>query len=586
QGERLGLLGRNGSGKSTLFKLILKEVLPDHGELSLPKNYSVGHLAQHLNFTKPTVLEEACLGLPKEEEHDHYKAEKILFGLGFNQEDLSKAPSSFSGGFQIRLNLAKVLVARPNLLLLDEPTNYLDIVSIRWLSRFLKSWQGEMILISHDRAFLDSVSSHTALVYRHQIRRVLGDSAKLYQLVYQEEEIYEKTRLNQEKERKQMEAFIARFKAKASKASAAQSRLKQLEKLPQYQKQSQDPNLDFKFQEESFHAKVMMEVFDLGFSYQKKEPLIKELNFSIEAKDRIAIIGKNGKGKSTLLNLLAGEIKALEGNTRQHPKTEIAYFGQTNIERLNPELSIEEEIALTNPKLEKTRIRSLAGLMMFGGDKVEKRIKVLSGGEKSRVMLAKILAKPANLLLLDEPSNHLDMESIEALSEAIQKFSGAVVLVTHNEEMLKQLVNKLIIFHRGKVEFFNGTYEEFLEKINWEEEELLKSKPKDDLVLNKKELRQKRAEIIGERSKTLGPLKKEVEQLEERICELEAKVAEANQAMLEASEKQQSDQVLTLGYELKEMQTAIEESFELLEEKSRILESQNRKYEDLLKNFS
>ncbi len=219
-GERLGLVGRNGHGKSTLFRIILGEEHPDSGEIVFPRNYRIGHLAQHIKFSKPTVLEEGCLGLLPDEEHDHYKVEKILFGLGFTEDDLWRDPDSFSGGFQVRLNLAKVLVSRPNLLLLDEPTNYLDIVSVRWIIKFLRLWENEMIIVSHDRDFMDSVSTHTAAIHRQKIRKVEGSTDKLYAQIAQEEEIHEKTRATEEKRRKQVQAFVDRFRAQATKASA------------------------------------------------------------------------------------------------------------------------------------------------------------------------------------------------------------------------------------------------------------------------------------------------------------------------------------------------------------------------------
>src|SRR5262245_5931874 len=209
-GERLGLVGRNGSGKSTLFRILLGEVEPDGGLVRLPKHYRVGHLEQHLRFTRPTILEEACLGLPEGEEDMHYKAERILFGLGFSPEDLERSPQEFSGGFQIRVNLAKVLVSEANLLLLDEPTNYLDIVSIRWMTQFLRNWRNELILISHDRDFMDSVTTHTAILHRGRLRKVQGGTEKLYAQILQEEEIHEKTRLNQEKKLQKEMAFIER----------------------------------------------------------------------------------------------------------------------------------------------------------------------------------------------------------------------------------------------------------------------------------------------------------------------------------------------------------------------------------------
>lgn len=469
-GERLGFVGRNGFGKSTLFRLILSEEEKEGGTITYPKNYRIGHLAQHLHFTKPTILEEGCLGLRPEEEHDHYKVERILFGLGFTEEDMGRVPSEFSGGFQIRLNLAKVLVSNPNLLLLDEPTNYLDIVSIRWITQFLRSWENELILISHDREFMDSVTTHTALIHRQKIRKVEGSTAKLYALIEQDEETYEKTRINEEKQRKHAETFINRFKAQANRASLVQSRIKMLEKMPQREKLSTIEDLDFDFHYAPFAAKTLMEVTDLSFSFNDQVPLIPHFNLTIQANDRIAIIGKNGKGKSTLLNLLAGELKPRTGTIKSHPNMQLGYFGQTNISRLDSKLTVEEEVANANTNLGRTAVRSICGLMMFSGDQAEKRISNLSGGEKSRVLLGKILAAPANLLFLDEPTNHLDMQSIEALMESIQNFKGASVIVTHSEEILRKVATKLVVFHQGKAELYLGNYDNFLERVGWEEE--------------------------------------------------------------------------------------------------------------------
>ncbi len=469
-GERLGLVGRNGHGKSTLFRIILGEESPDSGTITFPRNYKIGHLAQHLHFTQPTVLEEGCLGLPEGEEHDHYKVERILFGLGFTEEDMSRPPSSFSGGFQIRLNLAKVLVSSPNLLLLDEPTNYLDIISIRWITTFLRSWQGELIIISHDRDFMDSVSTHTAAIHRRKIQKVCGDTGKIYSKIEQEEEIHEKARVNEEKRRKQIEVFVTRFRAQATKAAAVQSRVKMLAKMSGKEKLSHIANLDFAFHYAPIQAKSLMEVKDLSFSYDPEKPLITDFHLRIQSKDRIAVIGKNGKGKSTLLNLMAGELAAQTGTITSHANLKLGYFGQTNINRLDSHLTVEEEIGKANPDLNRTAARTLCGIMMFSGDNAEKKISVLSGGEKSRVLLGKILAAPTNLLFLDEPTNHLDMQSIEALIESIQDFEGAVVIVTHSEMILREVATRLVLFQHNGVECFNGGYDEFLEKVGWEEE--------------------------------------------------------------------------------------------------------------------
>ena len=469
-GDRLGLVGRNGHGKSTLFKLILGQEEPDSGKITIPRNYRIGHLEQHLHFTQPTILEEAALGLPEEEFHSIYKAEAILFGLGFSHADLEKAPHEFSGGFQIRINVAKLLLSDPNLLLLDEPTNYLDITSVRWIARFLANFKGELILISHDRDFMDSVTTHTAVIHRQNIRKFEGGTAKAYAQILLEDEIHEKTRANEDKKRAHAAAFINRFRAQASKAKMVQSRIKMLEKLPKLDGLADIESLDFEFRHAAFAAKTLLEARDISFGYTPDNVLFRDINLTINASDRFGVIGNNGKGKSTLLNLLSGGLKPLTGELKAHPDLKLGYFGQTNIQRLNPKLTIEQEIEHTNPALTRTQVRNICGTMMFGGDLALKKVSVLSGGEKSRTLLAKILAHPSNLLLLDEPNNHLDMESIDALIESLQDFPGASLIVTHNERILRALATKLIVFHRGTVDVFDSGYDEFLEKIGWEDE--------------------------------------------------------------------------------------------------------------------
>ncbi|HEX6172409.1 MAG TPA: ABC-F family ATP-binding cassette domain-containing protein, partial [Candidatus Binatia bacterium] len=469
-GDRLGLVGRNGHGKSTLFKLILGQEDPDSGEITIPRNYRIGHLEQHLRFTEPTILAEAALGLPEDESHSLYKAEAILFGLGFSAADLEKAPREFSGGFQIRINLAKLLVSEPNLLLLDEPTNYLDITSVRWIARFLASFNGELIVISHDRDFMDRVTTHTAVIHRQKIRKFEGGTATAYAQIFLEDEIHEKTRANKDSKRAHAEAFINRFRAQASKAKMVQSRIKMLEKMPKLDQLTEIESLDFEFRHAPFAAKTLLEARGISFGYTREHPLFQYLDLSVNRRDRIAVIGNNGKGKSTLLNVLSGGLQPLTGELKAHPDMKLGYFGQTNISRLNPQLTIEQEIEHSNPKLTRTQVRNICGTMMFGGDLALKKISVLSGGEKSRTLLGKILAHPSNLLLLDEPNNHLDMESIDALIESLQDFPGALLIVTHNERILRALATRLVVFQRGRVDVFNIGYGEFLGKIGWEDE--------------------------------------------------------------------------------------------------------------------
>ena len=470
RGERVGLIGRNGSGKSTFLKLILKQLEPDEGGVEIPRGYRIGHLEQHIHFTHATVLEEICSVLPFEREHEAWKGEDILYGLGFVYEDLEKDPKNFSGGYQVKLNLAKLLLMEPQMLLLDEPTNYLDIHSIRWLKEFLLAWEGELILITHDRGFMDSVITHTLIIHRKSFKKIPGNTQGVREKIAAEEEIYEKTRINEDKQRKVTQDWIDRFGAKASMASRAQSRVKMLEKQGVKEKLEHVENLAFQFNHAPYGSKdYMIEAEDLSFGYNPEIRLINDLKFRVENGDKICVIGKNGKGKSTLLKLITQDLAPLRGSVKINNKVVIGYFGQMNIDRLDPTASVYEELQKVDDKLPQTRVRQVCSNMMFSSDLANKKVSVLSGGEKSRVMLGKILLKGVNLLLLDEPTNHLDMESCDSLLEAINNFEGAVIMVTHDESFLRKIANKLIIFDDNKTFTFEDSYEFFLKRIGWKD---------------------------------------------------------------------------------------------------------------------
>jgi len=588
QGERVGLVGRNGSGKSTLFRMILDEEHPDDGSITVPQGYRVGHLSQHITFSEDTVLKEACLSLkPNEYGIDEtYKVRKVLAGLGFSEDELDGSPHSLSGGYQIRLNLAKVLVSEPNLLLLDEPTNYLDIVSIRWLAQELRLWKGELIIITHDRDFMDSVTTHTMGIHRSKIRKIEGGTQKLYDQILLEEEVYEKTRINDEKKRKDVEQFINRFRAQANKAKAVQSRIKALQRHERLEKLTDAKTLDFSFNAASFTGKQLIVAENLSFGFDRHNLLISDLNLVVGKKDRIAIIGKNGKGKTTLLNLLAGELQPLHGAVTPHPGTSIAYFGQTNISRLNPAKTVEEEIMDVHPDHSRGASRKICGLMMFQGDHALKKISVLSGGEKSRVLLGKILVSPANLLLLDEPTNHLDMESIDSLIEAIEAFDGAVIIVTHSELILNAVAERLVIFDDNKVKVFEGTYQDFLDRVGWKDEAVVESgvekHPKAGKGINKKDLRKLRAEIITNKSKVLKPIEKRMAEIEHSIVKLEKKVDDSTKALHDASLRGEGDDIQRLSKEIYDSQQKIEALFNELAGLTEDFERKSKEFEEQL----
>ena len=583
KGYKVGFVGRNGSGKSTLFKLLLGEEEHDSGDILIPKNYYLGTLKQHIHFTHPSVRLECASALSGDEAYDTYKVEKMLFGLGFSHEDLDKDPLSFSGGYQIRINLVKLLATNPSMLLLDEPTNYLDIVSMRWLASFLKSFEGEVILITHDRDFMDAVTTHTMGLNRKSLMMVQGNSHKFYAKLAEDDERYLKTKANLDKKRAELEDFITRQKARASKAVMAQSKAKQLEKMGEMEELEAESTLEFDFNMKKTPAKIMLEAKELAFGYESSKPLFQNLSFTLHKGQCLAIIGKNGKGKSTLLNTIAGELTQQQGTLSMHPETTLAHFGQTNINRLNLKQSIMDEIYDVDPLLGITRVRGICGAMMFSGESAKKEISILSGGERSRVMLGKIIATPANLLLLDEPTNHLDMYSIEALCDAIKRFEGSVILVTHSEMLLRSLATTLIIFHKDKAEFFQGTYDEFLEKIGWEEE--LENTPKKVVVTDYNAAKKERTALIQERSSKLSPLKKNIDACEANIMRLEEQIKAKNEALIVHSNESNVGELARISKELLADEKELEGLYERFETLHNEHDTLFEMYEAKLKNI-
>lgn len=594
-GERVGLVGRNGHGKTTLFRMILGEESPGSGTISCPKNYRIGHVSQAIEFSASTVIEEGMLWLPADSEGQHWQVEKILAGLGFSVSDMQRAPSEFSGGYQVRLNLARALVSRPDMLLLDEPTNYLDITSIRWIKRFLVNWPGELFVITHDRSFMDRVVTHIAGIHRKKLRKIEGNTEKYYSWIAQEEEVYEKTRQNDEKKRKDIEKFINRFRAKARLANLVQSRVKTLNKTARKQKLEKPKNLDFSFSGLPFTGKYMLSADNISFSYNSPRPdtdrLISDFSITVGQQERICIVGRNGAGKTTLLRLLAGDLEPESGRIENHPNSVRSMFEQTNIHTLSDELSIEEEVLAANPDMGRQAARSICGAMLFEGDDALKKIRVLSGGEKCRVMLGKLLARPANFLLLDEPTNHFDMESCDALLSAVDNFEGTVIMVTHNEMFLHALAQRLIVFQDGVIELFDGTYQRFLEKIGWREDDYaIRGRQAGEARFNsqeisRKEIRRLRSEIISEKSRTLKPLEKKIQQTEDSIVRWEAELEELNVKMQAAAGSGSGEEIAELSRAMNKCREKIDTGFERLEKLSAEADARREDFDTRLENL-
>ena len=584
--QRVGLVGQNGHGKTTLFRMIAGEERPDSGSIIIPKNYRIDYVRQNLEFTADTALNEGIRALPEQEKDHYWKVEKILAGLGFSREDFDRHPDEFSGGLQVRLNLVKALVAEPDLLLLDEPTNFLDITSIRWVEQFLSNWPHELMLITHDRSFMDKVVTHTMGIHRRNLRKIAGNTTKYYNQIAQDEEVYEKTRVNDERRRKEIEQFITRFRAKARLANLVQSRVKTLKKMEKKDKLEELKLLDFSFRSSPFPGKSILTCSHLAFAYNEQKPLIKDFSVTLGTGERICVVGKNGKGKTTLLKLLAGRLSPQSGQTIYHTSAITGFFEQTNVNSLVDTRTVEEEILYSHPDIDRQRARNICGAMMFSGDDALKKISVLSGGEKSRVMLGKLLATPVNLLLLDEPTNHLDMESCDALLAAIDFFEGTVIMVTHNEMFLHTLADKLIVFQNDEIDVFDGRYQEFLEKGGWHDEKLSELKDRSlalpagaNAKLAKKEMRRKRSEIINRRSKTSRPLEKRIARLENDIESHEVELENLNNFMQLASQDQDGTRISELSQSIHACQSNIDKLFDELETATDELDSQNAVFE-------
>lgn len=580
--EKVGLAGRNGSGKSTLFRMINGEESEDAGSITIPKGHRIAFLRQHRDFKEKDTLLEAASSLPDGQKECLHKAEAILFGLGFAEADLKKAPSHLSSGFQMRLGLAKALVEDADLLLLDEPTNYLDIISQKWLQRFLKGWTKQLIIISHDRHFMDSITDSTMMIHRNQVRKMKGGTEDIYRQILQEEEVFEKTRKKEEERVQKLQRFIDRFGAKATKASQAKSKQKEIDKSPNLQKLSRIHNLDFEFKEAPLESKVLLAAQEMSFSYHKEDkPLIKSLSLDVLNGSKIGVVGKNGRGKSTLLKLLGGFLNPDEGKIRSSPKIQMGFFGQTMIDKLDSKKTVFEEIKEANHNLNDQDVLSLAGLMMFTKSASNKLISMLSGGERSRVVLAKILAKPCNLLLLDEPTHHLDIESTEALRQALEIFSGAFVLVTHSEELLLNLdLDHLVVFDEKGARSLPYGFGDFLEKGGFAESS--QATPKEV----KRDIKGEIGRLKAEKIQVLSPLKQQMKKIEDRIHQLEKELDKLNASLEKAYMEKSGEEGGMIHKKIVECEKGIDSLFEELEQVSSLIQEKTKAFDEKLNQLA
>ena len=507
KGDRVGLIGKNGAGKSTLLRLMAQENTPTSGSFALEKNCKIGYLPQDLDFEYGrTVLEEAYLAFEEikaieqrqeaihhfmETTQDfespsyfdqldelnelttryemiggyHYQAqtEKILLGLGFSMQDLDAPTDTFSGGWRMRIELAKLLLRENDILLLDEPTNHLDIESIIWLEQFLKKFKGALVLVSHDRMFLDQVTNRTIEIVQQRI----FDFKKSYSnyMIFREELRTQQlaAQKNQEKEIQQTEKLIERFRAKASKASMAQSLLKKLDKIERIEiDPEENKKIKFEFTVSHQPGKIILQTHNVSKAYGDKQ-VLQEVNLEIERGEKIAFIGQNGQGKSTLAKIIVSEI-SYEGKVQLGHNVQLGYFAQNQSTYLNGEQTVLESAEESATPENRTKVRDLLGAFLFPGEAVDKKVKVLSGGERNRLALCKLLLQPFNVLIMDEPTNHLDIASKNVLKEALLKFKGTLILVSHDRDFVQGLCEKVISFRNQEVKPFLGDINAYLEE--------------------------------------------------------------------------------------------------------------------------
>jgi ATP-binding cassette subfamily F protein 3 len=579
-GNRVGLIGKNGAGKSTLLKIISKELEFDSGTMAFEKNTSIGFLKQDIDFEYgTTILEETYKAFTEikiiEEKlekineqlshrsdyesesyhillHDldelthryeilggyNYKGdtEKILQGLGFKREEFTKLTETFSGGWRMRIELAKLLLQNNDILLLDEPTNHLDIESIIWLENFLKNYPGAIMLVSHDKMFLDNVTNRTIEISLGKIYDYNKPYSKYLELRKDIKEKQLQSQKNQKKEIKQTEQLIEKFRYKASKAAFAQSLIKKLEKVERIEVDADDNSvLNIRFPISVQPGKIILEASNLAKNYGDNQ-VLEHVDLLLERNSKIAFVGQNGQGKSTLAKMIVGDID-FDGELKLGHNVQIGYFAQNQAEYLDNEKSVLQTMEDASNDSNRTKIRDMLGAFLFSGEEVDKKVKVLSGGERNRLALCKMLLDPFNVLIMDEPTNHLDIASKNVLKQALKEFKGTMILVSHDRDFLQGLSNKVFEFKDKKIKEYLGDIDYFLEQHDLEDfreiekrtvdkSAFVSSKGKDVYLENKKKER-----MLKQLKNSLGKCERKIAVLENEIFNLDAEIFENSEEL-------------------------------------------------------
>ena len=559
--DRFCLVGSNGSGKTTLLNIIAGKYSPSEGKVIIPKNYSIGFLPQEFfNNTSSSVFNdvkssmknivmieerekkiqkilssnpnesdehEAMLELDKihemKESYDYYahesQIEKVLFGMGFSENEFYKKVNEFSGGWQMRIELCKILLADHDLLMMDEPTNHLDIDTLDWLINYLKNYNGSLLLVSHDRYFLNQLTNKTIEIFNHNLTVFNGNYSRYLELKVLRDEQLLAQQKSQDRLIKQTEKFIERFRYKATKSRQVQSRIKQLDKIEKIELPDFEKQINLRFPDPPQSGSIALEISDISKSYGDNR-VFSNLSLQLERKDKIALVGPNGAGKSTLAKIIANVIKPDSGEVKLGYNALISYYSQEVANALDSEKDIFDTIYESNSDLTPGYVRSLLGSFLFSDDDVFKNISVLSGGEKSRVALAKLMVKKSNLIILDEPTNHLDYNSKAVLQKALEKFNGTLIIVAHDIDFLRPVVNKVLELRGHSSKLFYGGIDYYLEKRDFSEiqHEIQKSN-KDNS--SKKDIKRIEAELRQGKYRRTKDIRKNLDKIEQLISALE-----------------------------------------------------------------
>ena len=585
--DRIGLVGKNGAGKTTLLRIIIGEQQPTEGAVTINGECTIGYLPQQMRVADTTTLKAetekafdevmrleaeiasltAEIAERTDYESEEYETllhrlndaqdryhilggdtreadiEKTLLGLGFKRTDFDRATSEFSGGWRMRIELAKLLLRRPSIFLLDEPTNHLDIESIQWLEEYLRNYNGAVLLISHDRAFLDNVTTRTVELSLGHIYDYKVPYSKFVELRAERRAQQMAAYENQQKLIEKTEEFIEKFRYKPTKSNQVQSRIKQLERLERIEVEEEDlATLNIKFPPAPRSGQIVAEIKEVGKAFGEKR-IFSDATFTIERDQKIALVGRNGEGKTTMARMIIGELEQTEGTIKLGANVNIGYYAQNQDDLMDGEFTVFDTLDRVAVGDIRTRLRDILGAFLFRGEDIDKKVKVLSGGERSRLAMARLMLEPYNLLVLDEPTNHMDMRSKDILKRAIQKYDGTVIVVSHDRDFLDGMVDRIYEFRDGGVKEYLGGIYYFLEKRKVESLQEIERKDTPIATTSTKESSTGKLsyEQKKEQEKILRKLRKAVESIESELAEIEEKIAAYDEKFATATEYNEAD---------------------------------------------